>query len=63
MPFFEIILDRIENVLETPELFQWNLKIKKINKTKSLFGYVENRVYFGNEFKLSFKLLKKQGKK
>lgn len=59
--FFEIILDRVETVFETPGYVSNHIKIRKINKTRVAVGYIENFVEFGNNIKTEYKVLKKQG--
>ncbi|KAL7037956.1 hypothetical protein ACKWTF_009414 [Chironomus riparius] len=59
--FFEIILDRVENVFETPSIIEWQVRIKKVNKTRSFVGSMAFKVPIGNDFKVGLKLMKKQG--
>jgi len=37
------------------------MRSKKINKTRSLVGYIEIRTPIGNDFENEYKILKKQG--
>ncbi|KAG5667740.1 hypothetical protein PVAND_015710 [Polypedilum vanderplanki] len=59
--FFEALLDRFELVYENKEKFEWNVKIRKINKTRSILGYVIIKTSLGNEIVEEIKSLKKQG--
>lgn len=60
--FFEIILDRVDKIKETPEVFEWNLRVRKVNKTRALVGSMIVRQPISNEYKTEVKILKKQGK-
>ncbi|KAL7037962.1 hypothetical protein ACKWTF_009419 [Chironomus riparius] len=61
MKFFEIILDCVEVLVETPEIAEWHVHVRKINKTRSLVGYMEFKIPMGNDNKAEYKLLRKQG--
>lgn len=60
--FSEIILDRIDVLFEAPETMKWDVKIKKINKTKTMIGSIILYINLGDNCKLEVKGLKKQGK-
>jgi hypothetical protein len=60
--FLEIILNRVENIFETPEVVKWHLNVRKINKTRAVIGYMEYTTTIGDDFKAEYKILKKQGK-
>lgn len=57
-----MIFDRIEVLLESPETGEWHLKIRKVNKTRAIFGYIHFDHPIGNEVEIELKLLKKQGR-
>jgi hypothetical protein len=58
---FEILLDRFEIVYENTKFFENRLRVRKVNRTRSVYGYVDIKVPMGNDFKASGVLLKKQG--
>ncbi|KAG5676538.1 hypothetical protein PVAND_006364 [Polypedilum vanderplanki] len=61
-PYFELIMDRFETIFENKKYFEWNIKIKKINKTtRGIFGFAYFHVPIGNDIKFEGKVLKKQG--
>lgn len=60
-PYFELIVDRVENIFETPSILQWQIRVKKVNKTRSLFGFLTYNEPIGNNIKVGAKVLKKQG--
>ena len=55
-------MDRVEVLFETPEIAEWHVFVRKVNKTRALVGYMEFRIPTGNDNKAEYKLLKKQGK-
>ena len=57
----EVIFDRTEVVFEIPSILEWHIYSKKINKTRSLVGYLTFYEPIGDNFKLEVKTLKKQG--
>ncbi|KAG5678975.1 hypothetical protein PVAND_008590 [Polypedilum vanderplanki] len=59
--YFDAIIDRFEVVYENKSIWEWNIKVRKINKTRSLVGYVLVKEPLGNDFKDKTVLLKKQG--
>ncbi|KAL7020230.1 hypothetical protein ACKWTF_011424 [Chironomus riparius] len=59
--YFEVIIDRIEVVQEVPGFSEWHLKVRKVNKTRQIFGYIELYIDFGNNLMVEYKCLKKQG--
>ncbi|KAL7020228.1 hypothetical protein ACKWTF_011423 [Chironomus riparius] len=59
--YFEIIPDRIECLLESPETGYWHLKVRKVNKTRAIFGYISFFKPMGDGIELDAKALKKQG--
>lgn len=60
--YFDIILDRVECVLESPDTGEWHLKVRKANKNRAVFGYVFFEYPVGNSIEMDLNLLKKQGK-
>jgi hypothetical protein len=54
-------LDRIEVINQTPEYAEWNVRVRKVNKTRSLVGSIVFRQPISNENSAEFKVLKKQG--
>jgi hypothetical protein len=58
---FDVILDRYENIFINPDYIDVNLKIKKVNKIRSIVGNVQIIRPFDNDFKEEVKSLKKQG--
>ncbi|CAG9805781.1 unnamed protein product [Chironomus riparius] len=59
--FFEVILDRVEVLYEDPKFFETHLRVKKVNKTRTLVGYADIRQAIGNDCDAELKTLKKQG--
>lgn len=62
MTYFELIVDRVENVFETPSILEWQIRVKKVNKTRALAGFITYHEPIGNHIKIGAKILKKQGK-
>lgn len=58
---FEIIPDRIDVLFEDQEIVETRLRVKKVNKTRMISGYMNIKVPFGNDCKAECKILKKQG--
>ena len=54
-------MDRIEVVQEDKNIIELNARIKKVNKIRSIVGYVIYNVPFVNDIKIEIKTLKKQG--
>ena len=46
---------------ETPGFGEWHLKVRKVNKTRLIFGYILLHIDFGNNLIVEYKCLKKQG--
>ena len=61
--YLEIIPDRIERLLESTETGYWHLKVRRVNKTRAIFGYISFLKPMGDDIQLEAKSLKKQGKK
>ncbi|KAG5679007.1 hypothetical protein PVAND_008616 [Polypedilum vanderplanki] len=59
--YFEVNLDRFEILYENKSIWEWHLKVRKVNKTRSIVGYVLTKVPIGDDFKSEGRLLKKQG--
>ncbi|KAG5678972.1 hypothetical protein PVAND_008587 [Polypedilum vanderplanki] len=59
--YFEVNLDRFDVLEENKNIWEWNVKVKKINKTRSLVGYSLFNAPVGDDFKVEGKVLKKQG--
>ncbi|KAL7037961.1 hypothetical protein ACKWTF_009418 [Chironomus riparius] len=59
--FFELILDRFELLTESPEIADWHIRVRKVNKTRALVGFISIYEPFGNNFLTEYKVLKKQG--
>jgi len=57
----EVILDRVEVVYETPDIAEWHVRVRKVNKTRAIVGFVIVREQLSNEHLGEFKVLKKQG--
>jgi len=60
--YFEVILDRVEIVMENKNLMESHVQVRKVNKTRSLVGYAITHEPFGNDIVVEAKGLKKQGK-
>lgn len=54
-------MDRFEIEFETKELAEWHLKIRKVNKSRAVYGYITTYVPMGNDFSTEYKTMKKQG--
>jgi len=61
--FFEIILDRAEVLYQNPTFGEVSIRVKKVNRTRALIGYIALKNPLGNDFNAEYKTLKKQGKK
>ena len=61
--FIEFILDRFEVLFNTPEITEFNVRVRKVNKTRALVGYITLNVPLGNDFTTEYKIMKKQGEK
>lgn len=46
---------------EIPGFSEWHLKVRKVNKTRLIFGYIILHIDFGNNLMVEYKCLKKQG--
>ena len=57
----EIIPDRVEVLLEWPEISETKLRVKKVNKERVIVGWIDVRVPIGDDFMTQCKMLKKQG--
>jgi len=55
-------MDRTEIIFETPSIVEFQIRVKKVNKTRSLVGSITFHEPFGNNIKVEGKALKKQGK-
>ena len=55
-------MDRTEVIFETPSIVEFQIRVKKVNKTRSLVGSITFHEPFGNNIKVEGKALKKQGK-
>lgn len=59
---FEVLIDRVEIVKEDKSFLEAkNLKVKKVNKIRSIFGFITLYQPFGNNLIIEAKTLKKQG--
>ena len=47
--------------MENKSYWEWNLKVKKVNKTRKLFGYVLVKTPIDNNIFVQVKILKQQG--
>ena len=54
-------MDRVEVIFEAPKTMAWDVKIKKVNKTRSLIGVITLYINLGDDCKIELKVLKKQG--
>lgn len=60
--YFDVQLDRIEQLFADPEYCDWSgLKVRKVNKTRSIIGEIKNFKPFGNDVMTEGKAYKKQG--
>ncbi|KAG5670617.1 hypothetical protein PVAND_000866 [Polypedilum vanderplanki] len=58
---FEVSVDHFEILYEDKSLSEWIIKIRRVNKTRAIFGKVLVHVPYGNDYKVGLKVLKKQG--
>ena len=59
--FLEITPDRIEVLSEYPEISESVIKVRRVNKSKVVAGWIDIRTPIGDDFKTQCKMLKKQG--
>lgn len=55
-------MDRTDVIFEIPSIIEWHIRVAKVNKTRSLVGYLTLHETFGNDVIIEGKALKKQGK-
>lgn len=61
--YFDVILDRFENLGEVKEYSEWKLKVRKVNKTtRALFGDIMVHKPIGNDYFVEVAFYKKQGR-
>ena len=61
--YFDVLLDRFEVLFQDEKFMDWKgLKVKKVNKTRSLAGEIKFLQPLGNDVIVEGKALKKQGK-
>lgn len=60
--YFEVILDRVEILMENKSLMESHILVRKVNKIRSLVGYAIIHEPFGNDILVEALGLKKQGK-
>ncbi|KAG5673202.1 hypothetical protein PVAND_003269 [Polypedilum vanderplanki] len=59
--YFEVNMDHFDVIKENKDYWEWHLKLRKVNKTRSLVGMVEIKKPIGNDFTAQINILKKQG--
>jgi hypothetical protein len=59
--FFEVIIDRFELVYENKDIFEWIIRVRKVNKTRFIVGKVIVKVPLGDEVVEEIRSMKKQG--
>lgn len=61
-PFFDIQIDRFEDIFTDPKYFNYStVKVRKVNKTRSIVGEMVNLQPIGNDVLGGGNLYKKQG--
>lgn len=59
--YFDLQLDHIEVLEQNPEIMNFNLRIRKVNKVRSIIGKIIAFIPFDEKLICEIKGLKKQG--